>query len=396
MEVVKLDKATKASYAVLIACIIAHFFNHVYTGVLSPFLPLIRQELSLTLTQTGMITSVLILTMNLSHMGVGYLGDKGWREIFIPATVISMAFGVLLISCSEGFWFLIVSQALLGVAASGYHPSAFPTLAERFPLSSRAKSTSIQAVGGLLGMALVPMLGVILLLVFGGWRQSLVLLGLIGIVSFFPVAVLIRYSTRCPVATEKTSRERTESTQWKRNFVLGIVYMGLKGMSFRSITLMMPLYLVDSHAYEPVLAGALTSLMLISGVAGELVAGPLSDRTGRRTDFMVISTVVSAFAIALLSFTVGRLSLIIILIVLGFFFFLGEPTATAYLTEMSPKEQSGIAFGLLFSVGAIPGAISPTIFGFIGDIWGLSMAIWFLTITISFASLIAFVLTDSR
>ncbi|MFW9806636.1 MAG: hypothetical protein ACFFFK_07905, partial [Candidatus Thorarchaeota archaeon] len=77
-------RATKASYAVLAAVTMAHFLNHVYTGALSPFLPLIQADLSLTYTQVGIITSAVVLAMTISHFVVGHLGDRGssWRDAF--------------------------------------------------------------------------------------------------------------------------------------------------------------------------------------------------------------------------------------------------------------------------------------------------------------------------
>ncbi|MCK5151314.1 MAG: MFS transporter, partial [Candidatus Thorarchaeota archaeon] len=81
-------KVTKASYAVLTACTVSHFMNHLYTGALSPFFPLIRDELGLTLTEVGILTSAVILTMTSAHLVVGYLGDKGLRDIFISISVL--------------------------------------------------------------------------------------------------------------------------------------------------------------------------------------------------------------------------------------------------------------------------------------------------------------------
>ena len=166
----------------------AHFLNHVYTGALSPFLPLIQIDLSLNYTQVGIITSAVVIAMTISHFVVGYLGDKGshWRDAFISSSILLSAVAMILVSYSSSFLILAIFQFALGVGASGYHPSVFPALAEKFPQRDLAKATGIQAMGGLIGMAVIPFLGVTLLIWLGGWRLSLIALGVMGLIIFIP------------------------------------------------------------------------------------------------------------------------------------------------------------------------------------------------------------------
>ncbi|MHA1960698.1 MAG: MFS transporter [Candidatus Thorarchaeota archaeon] len=391
-----MSQVTRASYAVLIACFIAHFMNHIYHGILSPFLPVIRDELGLSYTEAGIVTSAAIVTMTIAHLGVGYMSDKGWGDIFIPASILLSAVIVLFSSLATTFLFLVMCMALLGLGASGYHPSAFPALTVKFPRSSRAMATGAQAAGGLMGMALIPILGVILLGILGGWRESMVFLGMAGILVFVPSSLLMRYARKEDGSKETAEPQREGPDGWTRNFKLSLVVMGLRGIPFRCTTLLMPLYLVASYGFEPFWAGSLTTLMLVSGLVGQMVSAPLSDRTGRRVPYIVISTAVVAPSILLLNFSLEPAYLILVLIAIGFFFFFGVPATTAYMTEVTPAESKGLAFGILFSFGAIPGALSPTIFGIIGDSFGLSASILFLVIMAVFASFVAALMKDSE
>lgn len=391
-----MGRVTRASYAVLVASTIAHFFNHIYTGALSPFLPIIRDELSLTLTEAGIVTSAAVLTMTISHLVVGYLGDRGWRDIFIPASIL-LAAGIMLVSSyATTFLFLTSAMLLLGVGASGYHPSVFPALAEKFPKSSRATATGIQAIGGLVGMALIPFLGVTLLVMFGGWRESFVLLSLAGFALFVPVTALMLYSRKACFSEEEGQEEGDGSDGWTLNFALLVVLMALRGMSFRCTTLLMPLYLVESeYSYDPILAGSFTTVMLVAGLVGEIVSAPLSDRVGKRVPFLIVSTGVSTPFLLLLNASLSQVALLLVLIAVGFFFFLGVPPNTAYQTEVVPKQSQGLAFGLLFSIGAIPGSLSPILFGWIGDVYGLPMSIVFLVVTTGLATIFAALLKET-
>ena len=106
------------------------------------------------------------------------------------------------------------------------------------------------------------------------------------------------------------------------------------------------------------------------------------------------STGVATPALLLLNFHLEPIQLVMVLVFIGFFFFLGVPPNTAYQTEVCPKESRGLAFGLLFSVGSIPGAISPIIFGIIGDNFGLPASILFLVIMTFLATIVTLFLKD--
>jgi MFS family permease len=371
--------------------------NHIYTGMLSPFLPIIRDELALTLTEAGIVTSASILTMTLSHLVVGYLGDKGWRDIFIPASIIIASIIVLISSLATTFLYLTAAMLILGTATAGYHPSVFPVLTEKFPKSARATATGIQAMGGLVGMAVIPFLGVTLLVVLGGWRLSFAVLAFMGMAVFIPVVLLMRYGSREPeIASRKRDPDDGEDG-WSRNFVICIVIVGFRGMAFRCTSLLMPLYLVASHHhYDAVIAGYFTAIMMVAGIVGEIVAAPLSDRIGRRVPFIILSSAITTPLLFLLNLPLDQVSLFVLLIGIGFFFFLGVPPNTAFQTEVSPRDSQGLAFGVLQSVGMIPGALSPIIFGWIGDVYGLQASVMFLVMTSLLATLVSLFLREKK
>ena len=390
-------RTTKASYAALTAVTISHVLNHIYTGALSPFLPLIQIDLSLNYTQVGVITSAVVIAMTMSHFVVGYLGDRGsrWRDMFISASILMSAAAMILVSYSTSFLILAIFQFFLGVGASGYHPSVFPALAEKFPQRDLAKATGIQAMGGLVGMAVIPFLGVTLLVWLGGWRLSLIFLGVMGIIVFIPFIVLMRYSNSGYSEGFIDKEDECEGADgWTKGYWLGLVMVGLRGMSFRCTSMLMPVYLVATYPVDLIGAGYLTSVMLTSGLAGEIVSSWLSDKLNRRVIFLVVSTGLSTPALLLLNYSLSVPFLILVLIIIGFFFYLGVPANTAYLTEVSPRENRGLAFGLLFSIGAFPGAIAPIIFGWIGDVYGLSASILFLVTTTVLATILALFMKD--
>jgi len=380
--------------------------NHVYTSGLSPFLIEIQADLGINYTQVGIATSAAIVAMTIAHLLVGYLGDKGIRDIFISISVLLAAGAMILTTFAQEFVTLTIYQIFLGLGASGYHPSTFPALADKFP-KDKSKAMGIQAMGGLLGVAVTPFVGVILFTFYGTWQASLQILGIIGIILFVPTLILMRYSNRTYPTKLQNAKEveikepEDEPTDdgpdgWTRDFGLIVLLMGLRGMAFRSTSLLMPLYLAVAYGTGLVTAGYLTAVMLSAGLVGEMVSSYLSDKWKRRVPFLMISTGVATPALLLLNFHLDPVQLVTILVFIGFFFYLGVPPNVAYQTEVSPRNSRGLAFGLLFSVGSIPGAISPIIFGIIGDNFGLPASILFLVITTFLATVVTIFLKDVK
>jgi len=380
--------------------------NHVYTSGLSPFLIEIQTDLGINYTQIGIATSAAIVAMTIAHLLVGYLGDKGMRDIFISVSVLLAAAAMILTTFAQEFVTLTIFQTFLGLGASGYHPSTFPTLADRFP-KDKSKAMGIQAMGGLLGVAVTPFVGVTLFTIYGTWQASLQILGILGVVLFIPTFILMRYAERSsPTSLIGPIEEMIEEVEdeptndgtdgWTREFGLIVLLMGLRGMAFRSTSLLMPLYLAVAYGTGLVTAGYLTAVMLSAGLVGEFVSSYFSDKWKRRVPFLMISTGVATPALLLLNFHLDPFQLVMILVFIGFFFYLGVPPNVAYQTEVSPRNSRGLAFGLLFSVGSIPGAISPIIFGIIGDNFGLPASILFLVITTFLATVVTLFLKDVK
>ena len=136
--------------------------------------------------------------------------------------------------------------------------------------------------------------------------------------------------------------------------------------------------------------------MLVAGIIGEIVSAPISDRTGKRVPFIILSSAVATPLLFLLNEPLDQISLLLVLVGIGFFFFLGVPPNTAFQTEITPRQKQGLAFGILFSLGAIPGALSPIIFGWIGDVYGLQASVIFLVMTTLLATVFSLFLREKK
>ena len=56
--------------------------------------------------------------MTAAHFLVGYLGDRGYRDIFISVSVLSAAVVMLFASFATSFLYLVGTQIAMGFAVS--------------------------------------------------------------------------------------------------------------------------------------------------------------------------------------------------------------------------------------------------------------------------------------
>ena len=156
---------------------------------------------------------------------------------------------------------------------------------------------------------------------------------------------------------------------------------------FAAITFL-PMYLV-SQGYDLVMASMIVTLMLLTGVAGQVVGGHFSDRYGRK-EFMIFGLVLSIPPFCLFMLTSGVLS-IVGLLLFGFFLWSTFAVAVAMSHELLPGNvglASGIMLGLAIGFGGLGVAVN----GIIADHYSLAAALGTIPIPIAGAILLMCVL----
>jgi FSR family fosmidomycin resistance protein-like MFS transporter len=128
-----------------------------------------------------------------------------------------------------------------------------------------------------------------------------------------------------------------------------------------------PLYFA-ARGEGAVIIGSLLSLFLISGAAGTLLAGPISDRIGHKKFLIISMGVLCPLIIAFLNAT-GPLS-IAILAVIGACI---SPmfSVTLVIAQTFMKGRLGATAGLMMGFGIGAGGLGVTALGMVADGWGV-------------------------
>ena len=159
--------------------------------------------------------------------------------------------------------------------------------------------------------------------------------------------------------------------------VMGMVFISaMRGMAHQSFNVYLVLHLREQLGYGDLVVGLHISLLTLVGVLGSPVMGAVSDRTGRRK-VIVVAMCMVAVLIYCVTFAKSGIPLVVLLALLGAVIFSVSSVISAAALDAAPVGVEGSAVAVLFSGGAVIGAIAPYAAGFINQSAGFQGVIWF-------------------
>jgi len=372
-----------------------HGLTHWYPATFYLLLPLIGAELGLSYSQIGLIMTCQYLASAVANVPGGVLVDTvGRKGLLMGLSLFWVGFPYLLIGFTHSYAMLLVCIALVGFGNSLWHPTAIPTLGQRYP-GRKGLVLSVHGMGGNVGDAIAPLVLGVALATFS-WREVVVFNVLPGLViALLMLAMLgsIRLGARNTHAEggQSFSDYLAGVRQLFRNRALVLLSTG---SSFRTMTqsallTFLPMYLAREMGYSPAWVGACLFALQAAGFAAAPVAGHMSDRMGRK-QILMGSMATSAVVLVFMAVAGGTPLFIFLVAVLGFFLYATRPVIQAWMLDITPKNMGGSSIGVLFGAQALGAALGPWFGGMIADRYGLLAAFYFLAGTIVVANFLVF------
>ncbi|MFG1428449.1 MFS transporter [Roseixanthobacter glucoisosaccharinicivorans] len=338
---------------------LAHALHDGYTDAIYVLLPVWRAEFGLDYVALALLRGLYAGAMATLQVPASWLADHvGGRGVLILGTVLAAA-GYALAGFSGGAMGLYAALLVSGAGSSVQHPIASSAVARAYGTAARGPLGTYNFTGDL-GKAIIPA-ALSLGLAIAPWRPALWLLALAGVA----VAVLLTlFMPRIEPAPPPSASLPRMSGRSGRGFPLllsiGMVDTGVR-MGFLTF---LPFLLQLKGASQPLIGTAL-ALVFLGGAAGKLACGWLAQRWGV-VGVTLTTEGLTALMIALAA-VLPLLPLLMILPLLGLT--LNGTSSVLYGTvpELAPAGRTERAFAIFYTGVIGSGALSPLLFGAIGD-----------------------------
>lgn len=377
---------------------LGHALTHWYPATFYLLLPIIGNELGLSFSQIGLIMTCQYIAGAVANVPGGVLVDTvGRKGLLMAVSLFWVGFPYLVMGFVHSYWLLLLCVMMVGAGNSLWHPTAVPTLANRFP-ARKGLVLSLHGMGGNAGDAIAPLVAGALLTVFT-WREvvvmnvvpglvmSLLLLVFLGSMQLRPKVSALADGGE-PAGQSLASYMRgLRDLMRNRSLVLLSTSGAFRSMTQNSLLVFLPLFLARELGYSPVVIGACLFALQAAGFAAAPVAGHLSDRVGRRS-VVIASMTVTAVVLLAMAFVGRSVAFVALVAVLGFFLYALRPVLQAWLLEVTPKNMGGSSIGVLFGAQSLGSSVGPLIGGLVADRFGLGATFYFLAATIVAANLL--------
>jgi MFS transporter, ACS family, D-galactonate transporter len=178
---------SRTQWTVLALLVISAFINLVDRGNLSIAAPLLKEELSVSTSQLGMLLSAFFWTYAIFQLfGIaGWLVDRFNVYWVLAAGFLAWSLATAMTGAAQDFGLLFLLRLVLGIGESVAFPAYSKILATSFPEHHRGLANALIDGGSKLGPALGTLVGGVLVAFFG-WRVFFIGVGAMSLVWLLP------------------------------------------------------------------------------------------------------------------------------------------------------------------------------------------------------------------
>ena len=348
----------------------AHSLNHSLFLVLPPLLSNIAENLGVSFQTIGLIATATFFIYGTGALVGGPLSDMiGSVKVARISIGLAGVSSLLFLICREVYTFA-AAMFLMAVWASFYHPTANKLIAQAFP-DSPGNAMGIHNAAGNAGQVLTPtvafFLGVLI-----DWRFSFIFFGLLSVgTAYFMNRIQLDED-----ALKGTRKLALLEFLKVPNFWQILLFNALIGFIFRGVEIYFPTYLRLGKGYTGELAAIGGSLILLFGVAGQLIGGKGSDKVGPTKIILgsVIGVLVSLFFLLLVP--TSYLVVVAFTFMYGVAVFAHQPSMTNLVSRVTPRHLMGLSYGVMFFFSFGLGSVAAVGLGWLTDVYGIVYAFW--------------------
>jgi len=354
----------------LIANALMHLVNDGCFVAIYPVLPLIAKEFNLSYTQVGFLKTALTGSSTALQLPMAMLAERFGDITFLALGMAWVAVGLMVIGVASSFLQVLILTFCAGTGGSVQHPVASAFVSREYEGRKRGSALGVLNFAGDLGKLVVPAVFA-LSLAWYGWRWSLFALGAVSLL----FSAVFWYALRHKDQRQRAARQAQATATTKGWGILSpptfasVLSIGVLDGSVRNALLTFVPFLLMAKGVSEVSASLMLTVIFAGGAIGKLGCGILADRLGTTTMIVLTEVLTGACLLALLQ--VDQMWLLPLLFCLGFFLNGTSSVLLDGVADLFDSSKRSRGYGLYFTIYLGSGAISPSLYGLVGDAMGL-------------------------
>jgi MFS transporter, FSR family, fosmidomycin resistance protein len=353
----------------------AHALHDGFTDTLYLLLPILQTEFALSYAAIGMLRALYTGAMAGLQVPTAKMAQRLGGASMLAAGTAVAAIAYAGLGASTSCAMLAVALVLGGVGSSTQHPIASSLVAAAYQGPRSRGALGTYNFAGDLGKIALPSIAAGLITVMS-WRSTATIVSLIGLVG--AGAILLSLSRLPTGYFDRTEISSTDGAASKpanpphRGFALLLAIGIIDSATRMGFLTFMPFLLRAKGAGLPEVGIAL-ALVFAGGAAGKLVCGFVGARLGMLPTVLITEGATAAGILALLPLPIGPALALLPLIGIA----LNGTSSVLYGTvpELVTPERRDSAFGVFYTGTIGAGALSPVLYGLVGDAMSLPAAI---------------------
>lgn len=357
------SKATGGTtFSILIALSIAHLLNDTLQSVISAIYPLLKDSLSLSFAQIGLITLVYQISASVFQPLVGIYLDKKPNPWFLPIGMSFTLAGLLFLAFATTLPQVFLSVFLVGIGSSILHPEA-SRLTSLASGGKRGLAQSLFQVGGNLGGSMGPLLAALIIAPYG--QQHIALFAVLAVIAILAMIPICKWYRRVLQIAGQRGRKQVAAVKGplSRNktilsLLILLVLIFSKYIYMASLTNFYTFYLMHKFGVSIQNSQFYLFAFLFAAALGTLLGGPIGDRVGRK--YVIWVSILGVAPFTLLMPHANLFWTCILSICIGLILSSAFSAILVYAQELLPAKLgliSGLFFGLAFGIAGVASAI---------------------------------------
>lgn len=346
---------------------------------ITSILPIIQKDLSLSDTQLGALTSIVLLAMAIFVLPISFFGERFSTKKAISISACVWGIGSLFSGIANNFSVLLTSRFFVGMGNSAYAPLSNSMITSMYPTSQWGKKIGLyntaMTFGGALGAIFFAKLAS-----ENGWRSTFFIIGAISLILALASLTLPETKKVSIANTEEKNHVNLKDAVYNvvknKALILTCFGAGIGILALQGISNWMSIFFVREMGMTVVQAANIIGLTAIIAALAFPIGGAILDKWYQKDKRSRVFMPAICFLGCALCFTIGfQLKLIPVIILGQVVYVLGGTSFHTATQELVPVWFKSVSYGIYVLFVQFLGACGPLLAGKMSDVFGLNLSL---------------------